>query len=71
MSPYPRDFQIGDRVEKVSGYKWPGVVVAAFYTLEMRPRFVVECDVPEISGALHIYSPDQLRRPADPMEEGK
>jgi hypothetical protein len=53
-------FNIGDRVEKVSGYKWPGVVVAVFDTLAGERRVVVECTVPEIAGALHIYNEKQL-----------
>jgi hypothetical protein len=50
----------GDRVQKRRGYKWPGTVVAVFETLEGEMRVVVECTVPEVAGALHIYSPDQL-----------
>ena len=54
-------FKVGDTVEKVSGYKWPGVVVAVFETSEGQVRVVVECTVPEVAGALHIYSLEQLR----------
>lgn len=52
--------KVGDRVQKVKGYKWPGVVVAVFRTLSQRERFVVECTVPEVAGALHIYNREQL-----------
>lgn len=52
--------QIGDKVRKVKGYRWPGVVVAKFETLSGKLRYVVECTVPEVAGALHIYSPEQL-----------
>ena len=38
-------FKIGDKVKTVSGYRWPGVV---------------ECTVPEVCGALHIYNEKQL-----------
>lgn len=55
-------FTIGEPVQKVSGYKWPGIVVAQFFTLEMKERYVVECTVPEVAGALHIYSPEQIAR---------
>lgn len=55
-----RTFSVGDVVEKVSGYKWPGVVVAKFSTLSGEVRYIVECTVPEVSGALHIYSEKQL-----------
>ena len=53
-------FKVGDKVEKVSGYKWPGVVVSVFDTLSGERRLVVECTVPEIAGALHIYNEKQL-----------
>lgn len=55
-------FKIGDKVKKVKGYKWPGVVVSAFMTLEGKVRYVVECTVPEVEGALHIYSETQIER---------
>jgi hypothetical protein len=53
-------FKVGDKVEKVSGYKWPGVVVSTFDTLSGERRVVVECTVAEIAGALHIYNEKQL-----------
>lgn len=52
--------QIGDKVEKRKGYRWPGVVVAIFTNLKGETRIVVECTVPEVAGALHIYNPEQL-----------
>jgi hypothetical protein len=52
-------FQAGDEVEKVR--VWPGKIVAVFTTLAGEQRVVVECTVPEVVGALHIYSPDQIR----------
>lgn len=52
--------KVGDKVQKTKGYRWPGVVVAMFETLAGRIRVVVECTVPEVAGALHIYSPDQI-----------
>ena len=61
-------FNVGDRVEKISGYKWPGVVRASFTTLAGHLRLVVECTVPEVAGALHIYSPEQLRIADEPTE---
>lgn len=54
--------KIGDRVKKKSGYPWPGIIVADFRTLSNERRLVVECTVPEVRGALHIYSPEQLER---------
>ncbi len=55
-------FFLGDKVEKVSGYKWPGTIVAAFINLKGELRYVVECTIPEVEGALHIYNENQLRR---------
>lgn len=54
--------QIGDTVAKRSGYLWPGVIVAKFTTLAGETRYVVECTVPEVRGALHIYSENQIER---------
>lgn len=53
-------FDVGDKVQKVNGYCWPGVVVSVFLTLDRQTRYVVECTVPEVAGALHIYSESQL-----------
>ena len=55
-----RPFTIGDKVRKLRGYKWPGIVVAVYKTLGGEWRVVVECTVPEIAGAQHIFNPDQL-----------
>lgn len=55
-------FEVGDKVQKTKGYKWPGVVVSKFYTLDGALRYVVECVVPEVKGALHIYAPEQLTK---------
>ena len=39
--------EIGDNVEKINGYKYPGVVVAKFKKIDnMKERFVVECTEP-------------------------
>lgn len=59
--PFKTSIEVGDRVYKTKGYKWPGVVVAKFNTLSGQERYVVECTVPEVSGALHIYNRDQLQ----------
>lgn len=56
------EFAFGARVEKIRGYKWPGVVVSQFYNINGDKRYVVECTVPEVEGALHIYSEQDLKR---------
>lgn len=52
---------VGSRVEKVSGYPFPGVVVADFLNLSGERRLVVECTAPGVEGCLHIFAPTQLR----------
>lgn len=54
-------FYLGQHVEKVSGYKWPGQIVACFTTRQGHERYVVECTAFDVAGALHIYAPEQLR----------
>ena len=55
-----RQFKVGDRVKKITGYRWPGVIVSIFNTTKGEKRIVVECTVPEVLGALHIYNESQL-----------
>jgi len=54
--------EVGDRVEKIKGYQWPGEIVAVFRTKAGLTRMVVECTHPVVAGALHIYAPEQLRK---------
>lgn len=53
-------FRVGQKVHKTNGYRWPGVVVARFTNTNAEIRYVVECTVPEVAGALHIYAEGQL-----------
>ena len=59
---------IGDKVEKIGGYKYPGIVVAKFSKLNptvtgaAQERFVVECTEPAVFGMLHIFNGSQLRK---------
>lgn len=66
--PEPK-FIVGQLVEKSSGYKWPGVVVSRFLTQSLQIRYVVECTVPEVAGALHIYSESQIVALGDASHE--
>ena len=55
--------KIGDRVEKVSGYKYPGIIVAKFNKIDSgEERFVVECTASIVSGMLHIFREGQLKK---------
>ena len=54
--------EIGDNVEKINGYKYPGVVVAKFKKIDnMKERFVVECTEPSCAGMLFIFREGQLK----------
>ena len=48
------------RVRKIKGYKYPGVIVSIFYTLAGQVRYVVEADHPDFAGMLHIFSDSDL-----------
>ena len=52
--------KIGDSVQKVKGYRFPGVIVADFTNYKGERRLVVEARHPDIIGCLHIYNPEQL-----------
>lgn len=54
----PTRFVVGDYVEKIKGYTFPGVVVSVFETTEENIRYVVEHRISK--GMLHIFSGDQL-----------
>lgn len=51
-------FKIGDKVDKATGYTFPGTVVAVFVNTGGALRYVVEMDK---HGLLHIFNETQLR----------
>lgn len=55
-------FEMWEGVQKRRGFRWPGVIVARFHTTAGKARYVVECVVREVRGALHIYSARDLKR---------
>jgi hypothetical protein len=54
-------FALGDTVEKVSGYRFPGIVTA-IDEAGPEPRYVVTADHPDFAGMKHIFAPKQLKR---------
>lgn len=52
------NFKVGDKVDKVKGYQFPGTVVSVFITTSGETRLVVEMDN---YGLLHIFNPSQLK----------
>ncbi len=53
-------FRKGDKVRKLRGYRYPGVVAITFRTSRGEERVVVEAVHPSFYGMLHIFSPEQL-----------
>jgi hypothetical protein len=47
---------VGQAVQKIKGYKYPGIILVAFKTLDGKARYVVEADHPDFRGMLHIFS---------------
>lgn len=65
-------WQVGDRVEKKDGYRFPGEVRAVIVKIDGELRYVVECTAPACAGMLHIFKGSQLIRAApSPESEGK
>lgn len=52
-------FEIGDKIHKPKGYKFPGTVVSVFRTTNGDVRVVAELDD---NGMLHIFSESQLEK---------
>jgi hypothetical protein len=50
------EFEIGDIVRKVKGYRFVGTVVSSFVKRDGQRRYVVEND----DGLLHIFNGSQL-----------
>lgn len=50
-------FAVGDKVDKIAGYKFPGTVVSVFKKTNGDTRLVVEMDN---YGLLHIFSEEGL-----------
>lgn len=48
-------------VEKVAGYRFPGIVVSVYETLSGEVRYDVEADNPDFAGMLHIFSETTLK----------
>lgn len=50
-------FKVGDKVDKVKGYRFPATVVSVFKTTSGQVRIVAEMDE---FGLLHIFTESQL-----------
>ena len=62
LIPVGSKFKIGDRVEKASGYRFPGIVIGVAQKLDGKLLYLVECIATGAEGMCHIYSELQLRR---------
>lgn len=52
-------FKVGDKVNKATGYKFPGTVVSVFETTAGDVRLVVEMDEYRL---LHVFNEGQLQK---------
>ena len=53
---------VGDKVLKIKGYQYPGIIVAKFKKLDSTTeRLVVESTSPDTKGMLHIFSKKNLQ----------
>jgi hypothetical protein len=49
------------KVQKIKGYKYPGIIVSIFMTLDHRVRYVVEADPDsDFRGMLHIFNDNDI-----------
>lgn len=62
MEKMENSFHLGDTVEKISGYRYPGIIVSVFRTTAGKTRYVVECTAEDCTGMLHIFNGSQLRK---------
>ena len=51
---------LNEKVQRCHGYKYPGIIVSVFLTLDGKVRYVVEADHPDFRGMLHIFSDADL-----------
>ena len=52
-------FEVGDKIYKPKGYKFPGTIVSVFKTIKGETRLVAEMDN---IGILHIFNENQLEK---------
>lgn len=62
---------VGSLVRKSKGFRFPGVIVAAFKTTAGKDRVVVEARHQDFAGMLHIYDPAQLEMDDSVQSEGE
>lgn len=55
-------YQQWEDVQKRKGYRFPGKIVARYWSLKGCERYVVECVASGAEGCQHIFAPEQLRR---------
>lgn len=53
-------FKKGDRVEKTSGYRYPGIVLACVEKVNGLEVYLVEADHPDFAGMVHVFNETQL-----------
>lgn len=53
-------FQSGQKVEKTSGYRFPGIVLDCVAKTNGLEVYLVEADHPDFTGMVHVFNENQL-----------
>jgi hypothetical protein len=61
-------FDIGQYVQKATGYKFPGVVIGVATKLDGKILYLVECTAEGAEGMCHIFSGNNLEPRAELVE---
>lgn len=69
FEPY-RGFKVGDAVQKVEGYAFPGTIVGLFLTSAGGERCVVELQVDGAGPVLHIFNLGQIAHAKSAHQDG-
>lgn len=69
FDPY-RGFKVGDTVEKVQGYMFPGEIVSLFTTTTGEERCVVELQAEGAGALLHIFNLGQIAHAKSAHQDG-
>lgn len=53
-------YNIGDAVQKVKGYKFPGIIIGTATKLDGRLLYLVECTAEGAAGVCHIFGESDI-----------
>ncbi len=53
-------FQLNQKVQKIRGYKFPGIIIGIATKLNGKVLYLVECTAKDAEGMCHIFSEADL-----------